>query len=84
MLLHNFVTKYRTKRGAIVLGRMAPYGIGAGIGAAANAAFARAMIRATDQAFGALPGARSAAFGQHSCPLSARTLSVRTLRADPT
>jgi hypothetical protein len=48
----NFVTKYGTKQGIIVLGRVIPLGIGAVIGAAANGLISQGIISASDQAFG--------------------------------
>lgn len=51
----NFVTKYGTKQGILVLGKVVPAGIGAAIGGAGNAAFARLTIRAARQAFGPAP-----------------------------
>lgn len=51
----NFVTKYGTKQGIIVLGRVAPLGIGAVIGGSANAALAALSVRAGRRAFGPPP-----------------------------
>ncbi|MEU1944818.1 hypothetical protein ACFW95_07525 [Streptomyces sp. NPDC059474] len=51
----NFVTKYGTKQGIIVLGRVAPFGIGAVIGGGANAALATLAVRAGRRAFGPPP-----------------------------
>ncbi|MFI8892588.1 hypothetical protein [Streptomyces paradoxus] len=51
----NFVTKYGTKQGIIVLGRVAPFGIGAVIGGGANAAMATLAVRAGRRAFGTPP-----------------------------
>ncbi|MFJ4083521.1 hypothetical protein ACIP2Z_31760 [Streptomyces iakyrus] len=51
----NFVTKYGTKQGIIVLGRVAPFGIGAVIGGGANAAMATLAVRAGRRAFGPSP-----------------------------
>ncbi|MGW4170848.1 hypothetical protein ACWEGX_28520 [Streptomyces chartreusis] len=51
----NFVTKYGTKQGIIVLGRVAPFGIGAVIGGGANAAMAALAVRAGRRAFGPPP-----------------------------
>ncbi|MEV8566042.1 hypothetical protein AB0436_10765 [Streptomyces sp. NPDC051322] len=51
----NFVTKYGTKQGIIVLGRVAPFGIGAVIGGGANAAVATLTVRAGRRAFGPPP-----------------------------
>ncbi|MDT0492658.1 hypothetical protein RM717_19320 [Streptomyces griseus] len=51
----NFVTKYGTKQGIIVLGRVAPFGIGAVIGGGANAAVGALAVRAARRAFGPAP-----------------------------
>ncbi|WP_262402323.1 hypothetical protein [Actinomadura sp. CNU-125] len=51
----NFITKYGTKQGVIVLGRVAPFGIGAVIGGSANAAMATLTVRAGRRAFGPPP-----------------------------
>ncbi|WP_237276978.1 hypothetical protein [Streptomyces caniscabiei] len=51
----NFITKYGTKQGIIVLGRVAPFGIGAVIGGGANAALAALTVRASRRAFGPPP-----------------------------
>ncbi|MGW0836098.1 hypothetical protein [Streptomyces prunicolor] len=51
----NFVTKYGTKQGIIVLGRLAPLGIGVVIGGGANAALAALAVRAGRRAFGPPP-----------------------------
>jgi hypothetical protein len=48
----NFVTKYGTKQGVLVLGREAPLGIGAVIGGAGNAVFGETTIRAAHKALG--------------------------------
>ncbi|MEV0321007.1 hypothetical protein ACIBKX_11100 [Streptomyces sp. NPDC050658] len=55
ILGRNFVTKYGTKQGIIVLGRVAPFGIGAVIGGGANAAIAALTVRAARRAFGPPP-----------------------------
>lgn len=55
VLGRNFVTKYGTKQGILVLGKQAPLGIGAGIGAAGNATFGYGVIRAARRAFGPPP-----------------------------
>jgi hypothetical protein len=52
VLAPNFVTKYGTKQGVLVLGREAPLGIGAAIGGVGNAVFAEATIRTARKAFG--------------------------------
>jgi hypothetical protein len=51
----NFVTKFGTKQGSIVLGRVAPFGIGAVIGGGTNAAMATLAVRAGRRAFGSPP-----------------------------
>jgi hypothetical protein len=51
----NFVTKYGTKQGIIVLGRVAPFGVGAVIGGGANAAIGSLTVRAGRRAFGPPP-----------------------------
>ena len=53
----NFVTKYGTKQGIIVLGRVVPFGIGAAIGGGANATMAAFAVRAARRAFGPAPQA---------------------------
>ncbi|MFF3993638.1 hypothetical protein ACFYX8_10045 [Streptomyces cyaneofuscatus] len=53
----NFVTKFGTKQGIIVLGRVAPFGIGAVIGGGANAAMGAFAVRAARRAFGPAPTA---------------------------
>ncbi|MEU4565036.1 hypothetical protein [Micromonospora sp. NPDC023956] len=55
ILGRNFVTKYGTKQGVIVLGRVAPFGIGALIGGGANAAVAALTVKASRHAFGPPP-----------------------------
>lgn len=66
----NFVTKYGTKQGILVLGKTVPFGIGAIIGASGNAAFAQFTIRSTKKSFGPPPTElpsylRSGADGEH-------------------
>ena len=51
----NFVTKYGTKQGILVLGKVIPFGIGAVIGGTANAIFSQGIITAANRAFGAHP-----------------------------
>jgi len=51
----NFITKYGTKQGIIVLGRVVPFGIGAVIGGGANATVAALAVRAARRAFGPAP-----------------------------
>ncbi|MDO8147511.1 hypothetical protein Q6350_03615 [Isoptericola sp. b515] len=55
VLGHNFVTKYGTKQGILVLGKSVPFGIGAAIGAGGNAAFAQFTVRSTKKVFGPAP-----------------------------
>lgn len=55
VLGHNFVTKYGTKQGVIVLGRTVPFGIGMAIGGGANALASHGVIRASHRAFGPAP-----------------------------
>ncbi|MGA3541306.1 hypothetical protein ACK8GE_18635 [Micromonosporaceae bacterium DT194] len=51
----HFITKYGTKQGIIVLGRVAPFGVGALIGGGANAGLAALAVRASRRAFGPAP-----------------------------
>jgi hypothetical protein len=51
----NFITKYGTKQGIVVLGRAVPFGIGALIGGGANATMAVLAVRAARHAFGPAP-----------------------------
>jgi hypothetical protein len=51
----NFITKYGTKQGIIVLGSVVPFGIGAVIGGGANLVLAQTAIRASRRAFGPPP-----------------------------
>lgn len=55
LLGKNFITKYGTKQGILVLGKVMPFGIGAAIGGTANGLLAQGIIRAADRAFGAAP-----------------------------
>ncbi|MCS7480390.1 hypothetical protein ACFFQW_16695 [Umezawaea endophytica] len=55
VLGRNFITKYGTKQGIIVLGRVVPFGIGAVIGGGANATVAALAVRAARRAFGPVP-----------------------------
>ncbi|WBB90682.1 hypothetical protein [Verrucosispora sp. WMMC514] len=55
MLGRHFVTKYGTKQGIVVLGRVAPFGIGAVIGGGFNAAMATLVVKAARHAFGPPP-----------------------------
>ena len=55
VLGQNFVTKYGTKQGVLVLGKQVPFGIGAAIGGVGNATFAQFTIRSAKRAFGPPP-----------------------------
>lgn len=55
VLGRNFVTKYGTKQGILVLGRAAPFGIGAAIGGGGNAALGYVTVRSARRAFGPAP-----------------------------
>lgn len=55
VLGRNFITTYGTKQGIIVLGRIAPFGIGAAIGGGANAAMAVLTARAARRIFAPPP-----------------------------
>ena len=55
VLGRNFVTKYGTKQGLLVLGRAVPFGLGAGIGAAGNAAVGWGVVKGVRRAFGDPP-----------------------------
>jgi hypothetical protein len=55
VLGRNFITKYGTKQGIIVLGQVMPFGIGAAIGGGANALLGWSAIRAARRAFGEAP-----------------------------
>ncbi|GGG67711.1 hypothetical protein [Corynebacterium pelargi] len=48
VLGRNFVTRYGSRQGIVVLGKIAPFGIGAAIGAGLNYALAQAVIKATN------------------------------------
>jgi hypothetical protein len=52
VLGRHFVTKYGTKQGIVVLGKVVPFGIGAVIGGAANGIFSQGIITASNRAFG--------------------------------
>ncbi|MFI7273771.1 hypothetical protein [Streptomyces sp. NPDC049879] len=56
-LAKRFIARYGTRQAAVVLGRAAPFGIGAVIGGSANAAIATATVRAGRRAFGPPPEA---------------------------
>jgi hypothetical protein len=70
----HFITKYGTKQGIIVLGRAAPFGIGAAIGGGANLALATLAVRAARRAFGPAP---------ESWPSEGLELTARNSVAEP-
>lgn len=51
VLGRNFVTRYGTKQGIVVLGRLAPFGIGIALGGATGAVSSTVVIRGTKRAF---------------------------------
>ncbi|ARJ07560.1 hypothetical protein GCM10010988_39010 [Cnuibacter physcomitrellae] len=55
ILGRNFITKYGTKQGILVLGRVIPFGIGTVIGGGANLAMSEVTIRTSRRAFGTPP-----------------------------
>jgi hypothetical protein len=63
ILTRNFVTKYGTKQGVIVLGRVAPFGFGALIGGGMGAAGAYAVVKAGRRAFGEAPVSWTGQYG---------------------
>lgn len=52
ILGRHFVTKYGTKQGIVVLGKVVPFGIGALIGGTANGVFSQGIVSASNRAFG--------------------------------
>ena len=54
------VTKYGSTRGAIALGRLLPFGVGAAIGGGLNYATVRVIARRADRFFALLAGMSSA------------------------
>jgi len=54
-LLKHAVKRYTVKRGALMLGKMLPVGIGAAIGGAGNRMVAKKIVRNADSAFGPPP-----------------------------
>lgn len=52
VLGRNFVTKYGSKQGIVVLGKVVPFGIGAVIGGTVNGFVSQGIIRASNAAFG--------------------------------
>ncbi len=47
--------RYGARQGAVVLGRLVPFGVGAAIGGAANAAIGRSVVESVRRAFGPAP-----------------------------
>lgn len=47
----NFVTKYGTKQGIVVLGKIFPFGIGVAVGGGLNYLFGRGMVKVTRMTF---------------------------------
>ena len=68
VLGQNFITKYGTKQGIIVLGKVVPFGIGAVIGGGANLLMAEAAIRASRRAFGPAPEDWGSSLTESSSP----------------
>ena len=54
-LLKHAVKRYTVKRGALMLGKMLPVGIGAAIGGAGNRMVAKKIVRNANSAFGPPP-----------------------------
>ncbi|OMH23645.1 hypothetical protein BKD30_12215 [Tersicoccus phoenicis] len=50
-----FIKRYLLRSGGAVLGRALPFGVGAVVGGGANLAMGRAVIKATQEAFGEVP-----------------------------
>ncbi|MFD3810692.1 hypothetical protein [Rhodococcus sp. NPDC058639] len=50
VLGYNFVTRYGTRQGILVLGRVAPFGVGMAIGAGGNLVMAQTVVKATRKA----------------------------------
>lgn len=55
VLGHNFVTRYGTRQGIVVIGKQAPLGIGAVLGASGNAFFGYGVVKSARRAFGPPP-----------------------------
>lgn len=64
------VRRYGARQGAVLLGRLVPFGVGAAIGGAANAAIGKAIIASVQNAFGPPPE-------QFSGPVPPVTRNVR-------
>lgn len=54
-LLRTFVTRYAARRGALVLGKLVPAGVGAVIGSAGNRAIGKGVVANARDAFGPAP-----------------------------
>ncbi len=50
-----FLTRFKRKLGALTLGKVAPFGVGAAIGAGGNRAFGRQVVNASRRVFGPAP-----------------------------
>ncbi len=61
VLGRNFVTRYGTQQGILVLGRQVPFGLGAIIGAGGNGALGWITVKAARAAFGPPPEAQAPA-----------------------
>lgn len=68
LLGRKLLTKFGTKQGALALGRVLPFGIGAAIGGSGNIALGYASVKAARRAFGADGGDTSAASPLKSDP----------------
>ncbi|MGQ0779376.1 MAG: DUF7662 domain-containing protein [Pseudonocardiales bacterium] len=55
VLWHWFVTQYPRRRGLMAIGKIAPFGIGAGLAAVGNLAFGRMVVSANRRVFGPPP-----------------------------
>ncbi len=55
VLGRHFVTKYGTKQGIVVLGKVIPFGLGAMIGGTANGIFSQGVITPSNKALGLAP-----------------------------
>jgi hypothetical protein len=51
VLGRHFVTKYGTRRGILVIGKVMPFGVGFAIGAGGNLMMARGVIKTTKKMF---------------------------------
>jgi hypothetical protein len=73
------VTRWGARRGASVLGKAVPFGIGAGFGAATNYVVARRIARNADRFFAGLPrqlGSASWPMGQNAAGDSSRDVTA--------